>query len=221
MPFTTVFFDLDDTLYPASLGLWEAIRARMHQYLHQLLGLPDEELIALRQHYYEIYGTTLRGLQINHLVDTEDFLAYVHDLPLRDYLQPDPTLRSLLLSLPAKRWVFTNSDIHHAQRVLDVLQVSECFDGIIDIHAIEFFSKPNPEAYQYALHCAGENDPQKCVYLDDSPRNLLPAYQMGFYTILVGDENPNFAAHLSIPSIHHLRKSKPDLWNHQGDGVSQ
>ena len=146
MTITTVFFDLDDTLYPASLGLWEAIRVRMNDYMHKLFGLPDEELTALRQHYFMTYGTTLRGLQMNHQVDTEDFLAYVHDLPLNDYLKPDPALRALLLSLPKRRFVFTNSDANHANRVTNVLGVSDCFEGIIDIHSIEFFSKPNLEA---------------------------------------------------------------------------
>lgn len=214
MPFTNIFFDLDDTLYPSSVGLWEAIRVRMHQYLQQMLGLPDAELVALRQHYFETYGTTLRGLQLNHLVNSEDFLAYVHDLPLRDYLKPDPTLRTLLLSLPKRRWVFTNADRNHAQRVMDVLGVADCFEGIIDIHTIEFFSKPNPEAYQYALRAAGETDPTKCVYLDDSSRNLQPAYDLGIYTVLVGNNGPHPAARLNIPTIYYLPKAMPILWNH-------
>ena len=218
MPFTTVFFDLDDTLYPASLGLWEAIRVRMNEYMHNLFGLPDEELTALRQHYFMTYGTTLRGLQINHQVDTEDFLAYVHDLPLGDYLKPDPALRTLLLSLPKRRWVFTNSDANHAKRVMNVLGVSDCFEGIIDIHSIEFFSKPNPEAYQIALRIAGEAEPGNCVYLDDSERNLWPAHQMGFYTVLVGENGPHPFARLAIPTIHQLPQALPDLWNHHHDG---
>ena len=218
MPFTTVFFDLDDTLYPASLGLWEAIRGRMHTYMQDLLGLPDEDLAALREHYLVTYGTTLRGLQVNHQVDTEDFLAYVHDLPLHLYLNPDPTLRSLLLSLPQRRFIFTNSDVNHAHRVMNILGVSDCFEGIIDIHAIEFVSKPNLDAYRHALRIAGESEPGRCVYLDDSARNLQPATQMGFYTVLVGENRPHPAACLSIPTIHQLPQALPDLWNHRQDG---
>lgn len=218
MPFTTVFFDLDDTLYPAHVGLWEAIRIRMHQYLQHMLGLPDDELIALRQHYFETYGTTLRGLQMNHQVDAEDFLAYVHDLPLGDYLKPDPVLRRLLLSLPRRRWIFTNSDANHARRVMAALEVTDCFDGIIDIHAIEFFSKPNREAYQLALQRVGETEPGSCVYLDDSIRNLQPAYELGFYTVLVGGNEPHSVARLSIPTIHQLPQALPELWNHRQNG---
>jgi len=218
MPFTTVFFDLDDTLYPASLGLWEAIRIRMHTYMQTLLGLPDDELAALREHYLVTYGTTLRGLQMNHQVDAEDFLAYVHDLPLSDYLKPDPALRTLLLSLPQRRWIFTNSDTNHTRRVMNILGVSDCFEGIIDIHAIEFVSKPNPDAYRHALRIAGESEPGNCVYLDDSLRNLLPATQMSFYTVLVGSQEAHPAACLSIPTIHALPQALPDLWNHRQKG---
>jgi pyrimidine 5'-nucleotidase len=213
MTFTTVFFDLDDTLYPSSLGLWEAIRVRMHTYMKTLLDLPDDELAALREHYLETYGTTLRGLQINHLVDTEDYLAYVHDLPLEQYLKPDPALREMLLSLPKRRWVFTNSDANHARRVMKVLGISDCFEGIIDVHTIEFVSKPNLDAYTRALRVTGESDPQRCVYLDDATRNLFPANQLGFYTVLVGETSPHPAARQSISSIHDLPKAMPWLWN--------
>lgn len=218
MSFTTIFFDLDDTLYPASLGLWEAIRLRMQTYMQKLLGLPDEELAAMREHYFETYGTTLRGLQMNHQVDAEDFLAYVHDLPLHLYLKPDPVLRSILLGLPQRRWIFTNSDANHTRRVMDILGVSDCFEGIIDIHTLEFFSKPNREAYQHALRIAGEPDASKCAYLDDSTRNLLPARQMGFRTVLVGGEQEHPAACISIPNIHALPQAMPDLWNHRQKG---
>lgn len=213
MTITTVFFDLDDTLYPASLGLWEAIRVRMHTYMKNLLGLPDEELAVLREHYLETYGTTLRGLQMNHLVDTEDYLAYVHDLPLDHYLKPDPALRQMLLSLPKQRWIFTNSDFNHARRVMKVLGVSDCFEGIIDVHTIDFISKPNPDAYTCALRVTGESDPQQCVYLDDATRNLVPASQLGFYTVLVGDTCPHPAARQSISCIHDLPNAMPWLWN--------
>ena len=215
MTFTTIFFDLDDTLYSASLGLWEAIRIRMNDYMRKLFDLPDEALTAMRQHYFMTYGTTLRGLQMNHQVDTEEFLRYVHDLPVNDYLKPDPQLRSLLLSLPQKRYIFTNSDVNHARRVMNVLGVSDCFEGIIDIHSIEFYSKPNIEAYQHALRIAGESDPGRCVYLDDSERNLLPATRLGIYTVLVGEAQDQEASRMHIPSILDLPRAMPDLWNHR------
>jgi putative hydrolase of the HAD superfamily len=74
MQFSTVFFDLDDTLYPSTNGLWEAIRERMNRYMGEILNLPSDKIPDLRRHYFITYGTTLRGLQYHHNVDAEDFL---------------------------------------------------------------------------------------------------------------------------------------------------
>ena len=63
MRFSTLFFDLDDTLYPASTGLWHAIKERMNMFMHERLCLPEAEIPALREQYFKTYGTTLRGLQ--------------------------------------------------------------------------------------------------------------------------------------------------------------
>ena len=110
MRYTSLFFDLDDTLYPSASGLWEAIRGRMNTYMQKFMNLPLSEIAAIRQAYLEKYGTTLRGLQTQYQVDVDDYLAFVHDLPLDKFIKPDPELHSLLLSLPQRRWIFTNSD---------------------------------------------------------------------------------------------------------------
>ena len=213
MPFTTLFFDLDDTLYPNTNGLWQAIRGRMSQYMHERLGLPWEQIPELRHHYFTTYGTTLRGLQKFYQVDADEYLAYVHDLPLADYLQPAPELRSLLLSLPLPRWIFTNADDRHAQRVLAQLDLLDCFAGIIDVRAIRFACKPEMDAYQRALHIAGGPQPQECVMLDDSSANLAPARQMGFTTVLVRqDRESDPAADITIPNLLDLRRALPALW---------
>ena len=120
MAYTDLFFDLDDTLYDSSNGLWEAIRARMNQYMVERLGLPEDEVPEIRRRYFLTYGTTLRGLQKHYRVDADDYLDYVHDLPLREYLQPRDELKMMLLSLTQHRWIFTNADANHARRVLEV-----------------------------------------------------------------------------------------------------
>jgi putative hydrolase of the HAD superfamily len=218
MRFQTLFFDLDDTLYPSRTGLWNAIRDRMGLYMHERLHIPWEDIPHLRIHYLETYGTTLRGLQHFHSVDTEEYLAFVHDLPLDRYLYPEPENRSLLLSLPQPKWIFTNADDAHARRVLAVLNLVDCFQGIIDLHALGFFCKPEKETYLRALKIAGTDNPSRCVILDDSVRNLVPARELGFTTVLVHNHTSNL-----IPSQDHtvdyvidhpraLREILPELW---------
>jgi len=209
-----LFFDLDDTLYSPQNGLWLAIRDRMRRYLIEQVGFSPDEVDTLRHEYFVTYGTTLRGLLINHpeRIDADDYLAFVHDIPLQEYIQPDPSLRDLLLSLPQRRWIFTNSDDRHARRVLNVLGVRDCFEGIIDIRALGYACKPVEDAYRRALALAGETQPGRCILFDDSPRNLAPAKALGFCTVLVGHNQPDPSACHSITSLHELPEALPELW---------
>jgi len=216
MYFSTLYFDLDDTLYPPSSGLWDAIRHRMNEYMQGLIDLPMDDIVKLRQSYLEKYGTTLRGLQAHYEVDADEYLSFVHDLPLEKYIQPDPALRTVLLSLPQRRWVFTNSDANHASRVLNILGISDCFEGIIDIRAIDFDCKPDKIAYQKALILTLNVDPAQCVIFDDALRNLAPARELGFFTVLVGKNGREASVDRTISSLHDLKNCIPELWQGLG-----
>jgi putative hydrolase of the HAD superfamily len=216
----TLFFDLDDTLYPTSAGVWSAIRERMDQYMHERLKLEWDAIPKMRQHFLETYGTTLRGLQHQFAVDTEDFLAYVHNLPVQEMIQPNPNLRAILLSLPQTRWVFTNADDKHAARVLSALRIEDCFQGIIDVHAMEFIPKPDPLSYQKALDLAGAVA-QESVIFDDAQRNLIPAQKMGFTTVLINTATEsrvsNESADYSLTSLEDMPTQMAYLWARQGN----
>ncbi|MGC8855540.1 MAG: pyrimidine 5'-nucleotidase [Anaerolineae bacterium] len=191
MRFTTIFFDLDDTLYPASTGLWEVLKARMGRYMAERLDIPESEIARLREQYFREYGTTLRGLQANYHVDPQDFLAYVHDVPLHDYLTPNPALGALIASLPTRNLIFTNADLPHARRVLAVLGLEGCFSDIVDINAIAPYCKPMPEAFHIAMKIAGEEDAHRCVIIDDQPRTTRTARSLGMLSILYGQNEPH------------------------------
>jgi len=190
MRFTTLFFDLDDTLYPASTGLWHAIKDRMNLFMRERLCLLEEDIPVLREQYFKTYGTTLRGLQQHHAVDTADYLAYVHDLPLKDYLTPNPILRDVLASLPTRNLIFTNADVLHARRVLQVLELDDLFDTIVDVNAVAPYCKPMPESFAIAMDLADEPDPRKCVMIDDLPRTTRAALEVGMASLLYGSDIP-------------------------------
>lgn len=211
--FSTVFFDLDDTLYPAASGLWLAIKERMNIYMRERMGIAAADVPRLREKYFREYGTTLRGLQANHKMSVDDFLAYVHDLPLRDYLTPDPTLRSVIASLPTRRLVFTNADVSHARRVLAALELGDLFDAIVDVNAVAPYCKPMPESFAIALKAAGETDPARCVMIDDLPRTARAARDFGLFAILAHHPDPSpdadavFTDWRDLPAL--LNGSKP------------
>ncbi|MDR3575025.1 MAG: pyrimidine 5'-nucleotidase [Anaerolineaceae bacterium] len=204
MTFSTLFVDLDDTVYPKSSGLWQAIRRRLDQYMLEQMHFPANEIPVLREHLFTTYGTTMRGLQALYHIDTQEYLAYVHDVPLGNFIQPDLATRAALHCLPQRKIIFTNADTNHARRVLDVLEIGDCFDQIIDINAMSPYCKPMTEAFQIALQAAGEKDATHCVMIDDLPRNLAAARRLGFYTIRVGSVEPSSQYHGGIEHLSDL-----------------
>jgi putative hydrolase of the HAD superfamily len=215
MQFSTLFFDLDATLYPASNGLWEQIRLRIYKFMLEEIGIAEAEIPATRDKYWTTYGTTLEGLRIHHQVEPDDYLKFVHDLPLKDFLEPDPVLRGLLETLPQDLWVFTNADHRHAGRVLNELGISDLFSGIVDLLALDFIVKPNRKAYQIALKLAGVTDPKKCVLFDDLIQNLIPAKELGFYTSLIGENISSNQVDIQLQSIHDMKEKMPQLWSRE------
>jgi putative hydrolase of the HAD superfamily len=204
MRFTTIFFDLDDTLYPSNAGLWGAIKNRMNDYMHKRMNIPAEEIPALREKYYLQYGTTLHGLQKHHNITVDDFLAYVHDLPLSNYLTPDPCQRSVIASLPTRNLIFTNADIPHAERVLAALNLRDLFFAIVDVNTVAPYCKPMPESFAIAMKLAGETDPSRCVMIDDLTRTTRAAKSAGMFSILFGETAMNGDANVSLSDWNEL-----------------
>jgi putative hydrolase of the HAD superfamily len=207
MPLSTIFFDLDDTLYPASCGVWKLIKERMNLYIHKQLGIPWDAIPALRDELFQKYGTTLRGLQANYPVNSDDYLAFVHDIPLQDYLQPDPDLIQVISHLPYRKLIFTNADATHAKRVLAALGLESCFDAIVDIMAVDPYCKPMNEAFEIALKWAAESDPANCLLVDDLPVNTRAARTFGMHAILFGHAGEHTDADLTLTCLKELPAS--------------
>jgi len=194
MTFSTFFFDLDDTLYPSDCGLWAAIRERIDRYLSERMGFPSDQLATMREKYFREYGTTLRGLQANYPINTDEYLAFVHDIPLGAYLRPDPELRAALENIKGRMFIFTNADSAHANRVIKAIGLDGLWDGILDVHTIAPYCKPMPESFQLALQAAGGPKVHTCVLIDDQARITRAARSLGIFTVLVGREDPGFDA---------------------------
>lgn len=209
MHLSTFFIDLDDTLYPASSGIWPMIRQRITQYMLEQMHLPAEGIAELRRRLYLQYGTTMRGLQAEYGTDAENYLAYVHDVPVEERIHADPELRQVLSSYPQRKIIFTNADTRHAERVLAALQIRDCFESIVDIHQIAPGCKPQPQAFQVALKAARWPNPRECLMVDDASSNLSAARQLGFLTVQVGPVPDTLVAHHHIPRLADLPQVIP------------
>lgn len=85
-----------------------------------------------------------------------------------------------MLQLPQPKWIFTNASREHAQNVLNVMHLGECFTGIIDIRDVQPYCKPDPAAFHIALKLAGKYAPQETLMVDDRKENLDIAAGLGF-----------------------------------------
>jgi len=180
-----LLFDLDETLYPAQTGMFDEIGQLINRYMEERVGIPPQQVLHLRRLYYERYGTTLRGLQIHHQVDPEDYLTYVHQVDLTSYIHPNPALDQALAGLPQEKAIFTNATAEHARRVVEVVGVSHHFQRIFDIRALGYFCKPLPQAYQIVLKALPAVGPE-CLLIDDTLRNLRAGHEAGMHTLWIG-----------------------------------
>jgi putative hydrolase of the HAD superfamily len=191
-------FDLDNSLYPASANLFELIDIRMGEYIARLLGCDGAEARRIQKGFFRDHGTTLAGLMKEHGVRPRDFLDYVHDIDLAR-LTADPRVVRALDRLPGRKFVFTNGDEAYARRVLDRLGLANAFDGVHDIHAMDYVPKPDPRAY--AAMCAHHRIvPERALFAEDMVRNLVPAKQLGMTTVWV-DNGSEQASHDADPGF--------------------
>ncbi|GER44432.1 haloacid dehalogenase-like hydrolase superfamily protein [Striga asiatica] len=130
--YNCLLFDMDDTLYPLSLGINIACRKNIEEYMLHHLNIEESDVPRMCLELYKEYGTTMAGLKaLGYEFDSDEFHACVHGTLPYELLKPDPVLRSLLLSMPQKKIIFTNADEAHVAQVLHRLKLEDCFHGVI------------------------------------------------------------------------------------------
>lgn len=201
-----IYLDLDGTVYDQHNGLMDALNQRISSFGREVVKLPQKVLDG----YYKTYGSTLRGLQLHYQVDEYDYLSYVHDVDLRKYLKPDPALRRALQNLPQQKWIFTNSWLPHAERVLSYMGIADQFAGILDTQVMDYEAKPDPRVYRRAMQLSGNPDPHSCLFVEDTLANLWPAWELGWNTVWIGDhfQQPLYVNRI-IRSLHQLPEVVP------------
>ena len=177
----TWVFDLDNTLYPHTLKLFDQVSARMTLWVMRRLGLSHAEADALRARYWREHGTTLAGLMEVDGIDPEDFLEDVHDIDL-SALVPDPRLDAALAALPGRRVIYTNGTKAHAARITEKLGIRRRFDALFGVEDAGFQPKPRRAAFERVFGAAGLA-PGRSAMIEDDQRNLEIPFAMGLATI--------------------------------------
>jgi putative hydrolase of the HAD superfamily len=186
-PINTWVFDLDNTLYPHHVNLWQQVDERIRDYIAGFLEIPREQAFRVQKDYYKRYGTSLRGLMIEHGLKPDDFLDYVHQIDHAP-LQADPALGRTIARLAGRKLILTNGTRRHAQAVLARLELADHFDDVFDILAAELEPKPSPQTYARFLERHAV-DPARAAMFEDLARNLAVPHRLGMTTVLVVPEN--------------------------------
>jgi len=179
----TWVFDLDNTLYPHHLNLWQQVDERIRAYIVDFLKVSHDEAFRLQKDYYRRYGTTMRGLMEEHGLEPDQFLEIVHQID-HSPLQPNPALGAAIAKLPGRKFILTNGTLHHADAVMRRLGIKEHFDDVFDIRAAEFEPKPRPVVYERFL-VRHKVDPARAAIFEDLARNLETPHALGMTTVLV------------------------------------
>lgn len=196
----TWVFDLDNTLYPPHMRLFDQIEVRMTNWVMQALGVDRDYADHLRATYWKLYGTTLAGLMAEHRIDPEAYLADVHDIDF-SVLSPDPALAARIAALPGRRIVYTNADAPYAHRVLAARGLTGLFDAVYGVEHANYRPKPERDAFE-TVFSLDRLDPTTAAMFEDDARNLAAPHAMGMRTVHIApDPEP-------APHIHH---HAPDL----------
>ncbi|KAM7256707.1 hypothetical protein ACFE04_012448 [Oxalis oulophora] len=240
-PYDCLLFDVDDTLYPLSAGLSTQCTINIEEYMIQKLGIDEEKTPHMNKLLYRNYGTSMAGLMaVGYGFDFDDYHSFVHGrLPYQN-LKPDPVLRSLLLTLPIRKVIFSNADEVHVDKVLKKLGLEGCFETIVCFESLNptnnmsgslganenlhpyngdqlivsespVICKPFGNAFEQAFKMANIN-PQRTLFFDDSTRNIQNGKLMGLHTVLVGSSHRSNGADHALESIHNIREAFPELW---------
>ena len=182
----TWVFDLDNTLYPHHLNLWQQVDVRIRDFIAEYLKVPHDEAFRVQKDYYKRYGTTMRGLMTEHGMAPDDYLDFVHRID-HSPLTPNAALGAALEKLPGRKLILTNGTRKHAEAVMRRLEVHHHFEDVFDIVAAELEPKPSAQTYARFLD-RHDVDPTHAAMFEDLARNLVEPHALGMTTALVVPE---------------------------------
>jgi putative hydrolase of the HAD superfamily len=182
----TWVFDLDNTLYPHHLNLWQQVDDRIRNYIANFLGTTYDEAFRKQKDFYRRYGTSMRGMMIEHGMKPDDFLDYVHQID-HSPVEPNPALGAALEKLPGRKLILTNGTRAHADAIMKRLAIHQHFEDVFDIIAGELDPKPFPQTYDRFL-ARHRVDPARAAMFEDLARNLEVPHALGMTTVLIVPE---------------------------------
>jgi putative hydrolase of the HAD superfamily len=209
-------FDYDLTLYgEEERFVLNSLDHRIAEFVQKTVGGTFESATEIRKDYLHRFGTTLSGLIAMNGTAPDDFFDFIHEPEFLVYPKVSPEKFALLKSLVGHRFVFTNGRGDWSRAGMARMEIAPAIEDVFDLKLMDWEGKPHASAYEKIenwLEARGvldakESDKSRIVLLEDSLRNLEPAHERGWTTILV---NPNIQApdwvDFHIPHLLNLRE---------------
>ena len=202
-------FDLDQTLYPNSPQIDEAIQEYIYKKIAEHKDVSIEEAETLFKDLYK-NGNGLSGrktlIELNIPHPSEVIQEALENADIASVLKQDTSVHALLEKLKQKYHnidIITGSNRAQATKKLEALSISKNLFNYIIVD--EDGSKSDGEAYRLWMSYYPERTPNEFLYIGDreGPDHEAPS-SLGIKTILVNvpKKNPN----IDIPQLKSLQE---------------
>ncbi|HIH14818.1 MAG: hypothetical protein QT08_C0009G0065 [archaeon GW2011_AR17] len=208
-----IIFDMDGTLYKFDSsgrddaifesGFYKEIERRGIDFIMKKLSVSISEAQKIREDIFRNYnGDVSIGLEKEYSLARGGYFGFVWNVDPSKYINVDKGLRELMRSIPYRRALLTTAPEVWARNVLRQLNIEYQFDGLWfgdgDVR------KPDRRAYLQVTDSLGVM-PEKTVIVEDEPKYLKPAKELGMTTVLVGSETAPWIDYY-IPNIYEIQK---------------
>ena len=185
----TWIFDLDNTLHDAQKKIFPIINQKINQYISKSVKINITEADRLRQQYWDYYGATIEGLIKHHNINPTEFLEVTHTLEnFEELIVPMPDLIKVLTSINGEKILYTNAPRNYTNKVLQICQIENYFDGIFSIEDANYIAKPSATSMEFFIK---KYKIKVANFVDDVKENLETANQFGLSTIWLTNEKEN------------------------------
>jgi pyrimidine 5'-nucleotidase len=155
-PASVLLLDFDHTLYPSTLSTLPAVDARINLYMRTFLGLTEQAADETRVKLWDLYGTTLKGLEELHGVDREHYCDYIHAIEEAHLPPPDPALQAWLARVPHPSYIFTNARMDWAVRGMKAMGLEGLLpEGLLPAEPDTLKGGPSPSAAVFPSRLRG------------------------------------------------------------------
>ena len=201
-------FDLDNTLHDAAARIFPSMHDQINDYLRRHFGVDEAGANAMRQGFWQRYGTTMNGLMRHHGTNPRQFLAETHVFPELDKMVVgENALRHALARLDGRKLVFSNAPRRYVEQVLQALGVERFFEAVYTIEDTGYRGKPALRGFHVLLR-NHDLDPHRCAFVDDVLENLRPAHRLGMTTVWVSPARRRVPyVDLSVRSVTQLPRA--------------